>query len=137
MENTKAFSLALISGILLIISGSTGSIGLIGDIVAFFAPTLSPEALAAVTLVLTILNIVAMLGGISVIIGGFLFTKGRVGTGKFIIGIGAGMGLIGVLIILITLALNGALTVSMWVALFQSTSWIGIILSIIARMSAK
>ncbi len=137
MENTKAFSLALISGILLIISGSTGSIGLIRDIAAFFAPTLSPEALAAVTLVLTILNVIAMLGGFSVIIGGFLFTKGRVRTGKFIIGIGAGMGLIGVLINLITLALNGALTVSMWVALFQSTSWIGIILSIIARMSAK
>ncbi len=137
MENKDAFVLALIAGALLIISGVTGSVGLIKDIITFFAPSLPPDAIAAINFVLSILNAIAMLGGIAVIIGGVLVTQGSVKLGKFIIGLGAGTGLIGVIINLVTLIMNGALTASNWIWLFQSTAWVGIILSVIARLRAK
>ena len=69
-----------------------GSIGFIADI-AVYAATYFPAAADVITLILTILLYIAALGGIAVIIGGILIAMDRVGTGKFVIGLGAGVGL--------------------------------------------
>jgi len=83
--------------------------------------------------VFAILIFIASLGGISVIIGGLLIGKDKVGTGKFFIMLGAGLGLIGLIFSIIVAYLEESLTIGS----FLSIGAIGLILSIIARMIAS
>jgi len=86
-----------------------------------------------------ILGIIAASGGIGAIVGGYLLTTARVGTGKFVIGIAVGMSLIGIIIGLIQVVwISGA--TAFWDALTilsQTTGIVGIILTILARRTAK
>jgi hypothetical protein len=80
-----------------------------------------------------ILIFIASLGGLSVIAGGLLIGKNKVGTGKFLIALGAGLGLIGLLISIYIGYTEGSLTIGS----FFSVGVIGLILSIVARLIAK
>ncbi len=124
---------------MLITNGATGSIGflqLVADI-----PTLFPQLLGImwlINLVLYVSFFLAGLGGISVIIGGSLLTKGRLRTGKLLIGLGAGLGLIGLLVSLGEMLYTSGLgaVVSFIMVASQSAGWVGAVLSIIARLTA-
>ncbi|TFF91211.1 hypothetical protein EU545_05065 [Candidatus Thorarchaeota archaeon] len=139
MQNMKSFILCLIGGILLIVAGAVGSIGalefmtLIGTIpeLEFIVPY--------VDILLKVLVFIASLGGIGVIAGGFLLTTPRVGTGKFIIGIAAGMGLIGLIIQLVKVVYFAGIEglFNLLEAISQSIGWIGIILTIFGRRTAS
>jgi hypothetical protein len=133
-----SFILALIGGLLLISVSAVGSIGFWGDIIAFITATF-PETADIMVVLFTILMYIAGLGGVGVIIGGYLLTTDRVGTGKFVIGIAAGMGLIGLIIYLAQLYMTGgiALVLDMVSLLSQSAGWIGAVLSIVARQMAS
>ena len=140
MRNRTPFLLALIGGILLWIAGATGSVGIVGTITEILAsiPELAPFV-DILNLIYYILLILAGLGGITVIGGGFLMTTNRVGTGKFLIGIGAGMGLISLIIQIaqnVYTAGAGA-ALDLFLATAMTTTGIGIILSIIARRTAR
>ena len=88
--------------------------------------------------VLQALNFIASLGGVAVIVGGILIYVGRKKLGKFIIGIGAGMGLIGFLIVVGSALFHGwARTVAFLLLISQSLGWIGVILAIVAIRLAK
>ena len=115
-----------------------GSIGFIADI-AVYAQTYFPAAAEAITLVLTILLYIAALGGIAVIIGGILIAMDRIGLGKFVIGLGAGVGLVGLIIMLVEAYLAGgvAALTDILTMISQSIAWIGVIMSIVARSRAK
>ncbi|MFW9919714.1 MAG: hypothetical protein ACFFED_08955 [Candidatus Thorarchaeota archaeon] len=139
MKNKHSFALAMIGGIILFLEGITGSIG-------FFAYldliTEIPELLAMTPIVnglIWILTILALSGGIGAIIGGYMLTTDRIGTGRFIIGIAVGMSLIGLIIKLVELIwLSGA--TAAWdflVIAAQTMGWIGIFLTIAARRTAK
>ncbi|MFW9835176.1 MAG: hypothetical protein ACFFEK_14345, partial [Candidatus Thorarchaeota archaeon] len=125
-------------GFLLFQVSWVGSIGFIADI-AIYAQTNFPAAAEAITLVLSILLYIASLGGIAVIIGGLLIAINRIGTGKFVIGLGAGVGLIGLIIMLVEAYLAGGIAAltEILTLISQSIAWIGVILSIIARNRAK
>ena len=84
-------------------------------------------------IVFTILIFIASLGGIAVIAGGILIGKNNVRLGKFIIALGAGLGLIGLIFSFIVSYIEGNLTLGS----FSSVGVIGLILSIVARMLAK
>ncbi len=139
LQNKKSFVLCLIGGVLLIIAGAVGSIGaleflsVIGTIpeLEFLVPL--------VDILLKVLIFIAGLGGIGVIAGGFLITTPRVGTGKFIIGIAAGMGLIGLIIQLVKVVYFAGVEglVNLLEAISQSIGWIGIIFTIIGRRTAS
>ncbi len=139
LQNKRPLFLCLVGGILLIIAGAVGSIGaleflsLIGTIpeLEFLVPI--------VDILLKVLVFIAGLGGIGVIAGGFLITTPRVGTGKFIIGIAAGMGLIGLIIQLVKVVYFAGVEglINLLEAISQSIGWIGIILTIIGRRSAS
>ena len=88
MRNKVPFILCLIGGGLMIYAGVIGSVGIWEDILAL-AATLAPGFAEVMGLILAILVNIASMGGIAVIIGGYLITTDRVGTGKFIIGIAA------------------------------------------------
>lgn len=138
MKNGLSVALALIGGFMLFQVSWVGSIGFIADI-AIYAETYFPAAAEMITLVLTILLYIASLGGIAVIIGGILIAMDRIRTGKFVIGLGAGVGLFGLIIMLVEAYLAGgvAALTDILTMVSQSIAWIGVIMSIVARSRAR
>jgi hypothetical protein len=138
MSSKSAIILAFVGGALLIIAGVTGSVGIVGKAIEYLIDHLGGPAADLLSIVLQALNFIADLGGVAVIFGGVLIYMERKRVAKFIIGIGAGMGLIGFLIILISALFHGwAYTLSFLFVIFQSVGWIGVILSIAATLLAK
>jgi len=122
----------------LFLASAIGSIGMYGAIIAFVADQY-PEMVGVLDNVLLILSFIAGLGGIGVIIGAFMLMTDRVGTGKFVIGIAAGMGLIGLVIVLAQhFMLVGTSGVIDYVNLMvsQGSGWLGAVLAILGRKMA-
>ncbi|MDH4212735.1 MAG: hypothetical protein OEV85_02340 [Candidatus Thorarchaeota archaeon] len=138
MRNVKSFVLCLIGGILMFYAGFVGSVGIWGDLIAL-ANSLAPGFADVLFWVLIILQNIATLGGIAVIIGAILFTTDRVGTGKFIIGIAAGMGIIGLIFLIydMYMALGVDALLEFYNLLSNSMGMLGVILTIIGRMMVK
>jgi hypothetical protein len=92
-----------------------------------------------IDLVLMILGVIAWAGGYAVILGGYLLTTSQVRLGKFIIAIAAGFGLISFILTIVWVYLAfgvAGLMVLTW--LIMNSVWaIGLILTIIARSTAK
>lgn len=137
-SNLPSLVLATIAGIILIVSRTTGSLGFYETILNYIAAQFGGEVAIVISYVLWALSIIASLGGFAVIIGGILIHRGRVTTGRFIISIGAGMGIIGLLVEIGSAALQGWTSlVGLIFAMTQSLSWIGVILSIVASLIAR
>jgi len=130
MKNKNAMIIAIIAGVLLLISGISG-LATWEAIKEFVTNNIADNAV--IQIVFAILIFIASLGGISVIVGGILIGKDNVGTGKFLITLGAGLGIIGLIVSIYYAYVEGALNV--WS--FFSIGFIGLILSIIARIIAK
>ena len=129
-RNRNAMILAFIAGILLLIAGVNG-IAAWETVQEFVSKNIIDNSI--VHLIFTILIFIASLGGIAVIIGGYFLGKDKVRTGKFFISLGAGLGLIGLIISLWIAYSEGNFTIGS----FFSIGTIGLILSIVARFSAK
>jgi hypothetical protein len=123
---------------MMIYAGIAGSVGIWGDLIAL-AASLAPGFADLLFWILLILENIATLGGIAVIIGAFLFTTNRVGTGKFIVGIAAGMGIIGFIILIYNLymAVGIAAILEIYNLLSNSMGLLGVVLTIIGRMIVK
>ena len=129
-NNELAKKLAIISGLLLLLSGGTGvaSINLIAAILFSFIPEYT-----VLMWFFTILLIIASFGGITVMVGGFLIGKHKVTLGRLLIQLGSGMGVIGLII---------TITVAIWhnnllIGSFFSLGTLGVTLSVIAILIAK
>ena len=139
MKNQTPFALCLIGGLLLIGANYTGGINPIFQIFFFVIAILD---LAPVYLFIAILLfpllVIAWLGGFAVILGGLLLTTSHVRSGKFIIAIASGFGLISLILTVIWVVISfgwGGLLVLTWLILH--TAWaLGLILTIIARSKA-
>ncbi|MEA1904989.1 MAG: hypothetical protein U9M97_03815 [Candidatus Hadarchaeota archaeon] len=129
-RNKTAMIIAIVAGILLLVAGMNGVAA--WEAIKTFVTTHIIDNIA-VQIVFAILIFIASLGGISVIIGGLLIGKNRVMTGKFIIFLGAGMGLIGLIVSTIVAVMGNPLAIGE----FMSVGGIGLILSIVARVVAK
>ncbi|WXG44076.1 MAG: hypothetical protein WED04_08595 [Promethearchaeati archaeon SRVP18_Atabeyarchaeia-1] len=134
-----AFLLALIGGACLILAGVSGGVWIYAQ--AFAAIVLVyPELAGILGLILPILTAIASLGGIAVIIGGVLILGVRLTTGKFLIMMGAGVGILGIFIGLASgLAQGWGLVQSAQAvfATYQVIGWIGILFAILARFMAR
>jgi len=138
MQNKLAFVLGLLGGILMISAGAVGGLGFWTLLPLLIAISGLPAEFALlVNLVLVVLSFIAGLGGFAVIIGSFLFLANRVGLGKFIVGLGAGMGFVGFILLLAGHFLSGTLAVTWFLAILQTPGFLGVILSILARTIAK
>ncbi len=134
----SATILAVVAGILLIIGNVSGSSGILGIALEFVMPYSSGHVADMLAIVLQALNYIASLGGIAVIVGGLLIYKDRKWIGKFIVRLGAGMGLIGFLLLLVSVIIQGwTSAVAFALLISQSTGWIGIILAITATIMAR
>ena len=131
VEKTKsAMIIAIFAGILLLISGISG-LATWETIKNFVTENIIDNTI--VQLVFAILIFIASLGGLSVIAGGILIGKNKIRTGKFLILLGAGMGLIGLIFSIAVAYVEGSFTLGS----FFSIGTIGLILSIMARIMVK
>lgn len=108
MQNKGSITVCILGGILMFIASIVGT-ALAYRIIVDEATKRFPEYSTQLELFLTICIFIAMGGGISVIIGSLIAFK-VVPIGKWIIGLGAGMGLIGFLSWLITGIYTGSIT---------------------------
>lgn len=131
MRNSLAMYLAIAAGIMLLGVGVSG--GVTWETIRNFVVNLLGDHWALI-LIFQALVFIASLGGISVIAGGVLIGAGRTSTGKLFIMLGTGMGLFG---FLIAIAIPGLLQGSAALALGTTTGFVGVVLSLVARMVAK
>ncbi len=125
-----------LGGILMIISSVVGSVSFFALVFGIASDILGPETAFVLMIILLIFAIVAGLGGVAVIIGVILVVKDKIGIGKFIIGLGAGMGLIGLIIFIITSFMAGLLAI-LYALINGSYGLLGVILTILARRKFK
>jgi hypothetical protein len=141
MENKKWIFLCIIGGILMIISSVIGSISFFELVFSEISTEVGEDAANILSIILQILAYIAMGGGISVIIGALIVAMNHYRLGKFIIGLGAGMGLISLIIFLITSIVNGSI-VEEFIGIVSeighgSYGFLGIFLTIVARFKLK
>jgi hypothetical protein len=131
-----AFVLAVVAGVLLLISGIHGpteTYQLIIDNLPHFIQ--DQQILQIANMVALILITISLAGGLAVIAGGILILAGRVGIGRLLIGLGAGIGIPWLIMLAITLITTGQ--VASVLAEYSSTGWVGLILAFIAGAIAK
>ena len=128
--------LCILGGILMIISSAVGSVSFFALVFGIASDLLGEEVALALFIVLTIFAFIAALGGVAVIIGVILVTRDKIGLGKFIIGLGAGMGLIGLIIFIATNFMAGSLAI-LYAFIYGGIGLFGVILTIFARRTFK
>jgi hypothetical protein len=131
-----AFILAVIAGALLLISGIHGPTETYQLIIDNLPQFIQDQQILQIanTLALVLITI-SLAGGLSVIAGGILILVDRVGTGRLLIALGAGIGIPWLIMLAITLITTQQ--VASVLAEYSSTGWVGLILAFIAGAIAK
>ncbi len=135
--NTSGLLFLVAGGFLLIISGATGNVGWLERLVDFLSLLLIPAQLEVAQMLLTILWYVASLGGVAVLIGAYLIKKSRQSLGKFIVGLGAGVGVTNLALLLIPVYLSGGGNFQAWLLILSiasTTNGLGLLLTILGRL---
>ena len=134
MRNKIPFILCIIGGALMIYAGVVGGVGFWEDLLAY-AAAIAPRYAEIMAWILIILQNIASMGGVAVIIGGYLVTTDRVGTGKFIIGIAAGMGIFGFIMLIYNMymAMGMAAFAELLNIISASAAVAGPVITIVAR----
>lgn len=130
------FAMATIAGVFLFISGIHGpteTYEIIIDLLPQFVQ--DPQILQVANVIATVLITVSLAGGLAVIGGGVLILIGRVGTGKFLISLGLGVGLFWLVMLAVTFIITQQ--VGTVIAEYSTLGWAGILLAIAARTIAK
>ncbi len=131
-----AIVLSAVAGVLLLVSGIRGPVGTY-EVVREQLPMFiqNQQVLQVVNTVAIVLMAISLAGGLSVLAGAFLIYKNHVGTGKLLIGLGAGVGIPWLIMLAISLITSGQ--VASVIAQHSSIGWIGVILAFAARTIAK
>ena len=136
VTRSVAFILAIIAGVLLLASGihgPTGTYQLIIDQLPKFIQ--NQQILQIANTVTLILITISLAGGLAVIAGGILILLNHVNTGKWVIGLGAGVGILWLIMLVVTLITTQQVAVV--VAEYSTLGWAGVILAFVARTIAK
>lgn len=127
----KWLAVCVLGGGLMIIGSVTGDVSVYRMIFDFVQDYLTEDISTIFSIILTILGIIAAGGGFTVLAGTGIIASGHSGIGKLIIGLGAGMGIIGLIIMLVTGAISGTLTDRIFSI---GPGFIGVLLTIFARL---
>ncbi|MCW4053665.1 MAG: hypothetical protein NWE84_01930 [Candidatus Bathyarchaeota archaeon] len=131
-----AFAMATIAGVFLFISGIHGPTETYETIIDLLPQFIrDPQVLQIASIIATIFIAISLAGGLAVIGGGVLILIGRVGTGKFVISLGLGVGLFWLAMLAVTFI--STQQVATVIAEYSTLGWAGIILAIAARTIAK
>lgn len=126
---------AYAGGFLLLLTGGTGAAALIRFGWALLHegfPTLG-RLLAPVFLSLLIL---AALGGLTVLLGGYLLQRGKRRWARFLIGLGAGAGLLGLVLHLLLISLSGGNPIQEVLSIASTLHGVGLLLAVYAQTTA-
>jgi hypothetical protein len=142
-KRTKvAAVLALIAASLFIASGYQANIGIYSAIESGLKQYTARQVGQVAVIPINVLALIAQLGGFAVLAGALLFLKNHITTGKFLVMIGTGQGIITVVITLVLDLINDgvggidyATNYVLW--LMTSATGLGIVFSIIATSIAK
>ena len=142
-KRTKvAAVLALIAASLFIASGYQANIGIYSAIESGLKQYTARQVWQVAVIPINVLALIAQLGGFAVLAGALLFLKNHITTGKFLVMIGTGQGIITVVITLVLDLINDgvggidyATNYVLW--LMTSATGLGIVFSIIATSIAK
>lgn len=134
-RNKLAGIIAIVGGALLFLSGTAGMVGFLESLHEIVNDVMG-DTNETIENVFWVLIIIAMLGGISVMIGGYLIWKDFPIAGKILIILGTSMGVVGLIISLLTALYHGETdNFTNW--LTTSFAGIGIICAIAAQKIAK
>ena len=141
MRNATSFALCIIGGLMLIMVNYSGAMWtLLFGLYVFFhgIPALS-GIWFIIDIILLVLWIISWLGGVAIILGGYLMTTQRVGTGKFIVGIAASFGLFSLIIVIIQIVMVWGLVglLVLFAVATNSLLAMGLLLTVIARTISK
>ena len=136
-RNVLAFALSVPAGIMLLLKGISGPTGAYFWLLEYLSSGVITDELiqSLVIIVLLILIAISSLGGLAVLAGGFLIWKNHILTGKLLISLGAGVGTLWVIFLLITSVTTGEITST--ISLYSLIGWTGLILAFAARIVAK
>jgi hypothetical protein len=143
MENKKWIFLCILGGALMIIGSMVGNPTIFMFIFGVAAEHVGPKTQSVLSVILNIFTYIALGGGISVISGATLVMMHRYKSGKLVIWIGAGMGMLGLLVFLIMQGVEGTL-ISMirmeiitLISLNGGFGFAGVILVVLSRFKMK
>lgn len=137
LRNTIAFALSVPAGILLLLKGISGPTETYRLLLEYLSNGIITDEFtqSVVTTALLVLIAVSSLGGLAVLVGGFLIWKNYAFMGKLLITLGAGVGTLWVVFLLITLVTTGE--VSSIISQYSLIGWAGLFLAFSARLIAK
>lgn len=135
MARRTAAVLALVAGALLVLANVRGGSLLleVGDQLA--RAWLPPDLAGPAHLLFTALLFIAGLGGLAVLLGGALYLRRWRRTGSLLVGLGAGVGILGLLVLAgVSLASGRAAGLLGWLL---GPAGVGVLLGILARRAAR
>jgi len=134
-RNVAALIFATLGGIILIFTGYYGtSTGFWGWAI-LIAINISPSQLITdiLVIVLSLLVFFSFMGGWTVLIGCLFLLVGRHRTGFYLIAIGAGMSLMGLIWNIAQMWVLGTLNLVTFLSKYQGLAWIGAIFAVIGQ----
>lgn len=134
IHNRTALGLSVVGGILMIASGASGTLGYLDQLQDALDAVYGSTFTFTLEILLGILAALTAIGGLGVIIGGWILTTDRVEIGRILIMVSVGMGILSLIMSLVQLVLAGIFAMGMMVQIAQSLGWIGAIFSIEARI---
>lgn len=135
-RNGVAVGLAIVAGLLLIVSGTRGPAGLLEVVLQRLSEfTNNQTILQIASAAALILIVLSSVGGFLVIVGGCMIFVNHIRTGKLAIGLGAGVGIPWLIFIIVTLIVTQELQPI--IAQHSVVGWVGIGMSFAARILAK
>ena len=137
LHNRNPLLLCIGGGSLMILSGLSGAIGVIGELSEVLQYFFGLEFFLTFENFMAGLAAWAALGGIIVIVAGFLLTTRYVWGARILILAGIVIGVVGLMLTLVQMASTGLFVMDLIEQLHQSLGWIGAIIAFIARIIAE
>jgi hypothetical protein len=137
VHNKTSLMLCILGGILLIVSGTSGAIGVLSEIADGLRALFGLNLLITFETVMGALAILTVVAGVFAVIGGIILTTSHVRFGRIIIMLAITAGVAGLLMGLVQMVWVGDLVLDMMIQLQQSIGWIGAMLAVVARIIAE
>ncbi|MFW9849212.1 MAG: hypothetical protein ACFFF4_08725 [Candidatus Thorarchaeota archaeon] len=121
----------------MIASGISGTLGYLPQLQETVQLFLSTSMILTLEIIIGMLATLTALGGLGVIIGGFIMTTRFVEGGRIIVMISLATGVLSLIMSLVQLVLAGMISLPLLTQLVQSLGWIGAIMAVMGRTIAE
>jgi len=133
VHNKASLWMCFTGGLLMIISGASGTLGYLPEIQEGISAFHGDSFTLSLEIIIGILATLTAIGGCGVIIGGIILTTSYIEVGRIAVMIAMGIGTLSLIMSLVQLVMAGILTLPLFTQLAQSFGWIGAMMAILAR----